>query len=96
MERPMESHERKSPTERAEALAAADEMYIDGVGGCMHTVAHPVKYGILNAAVAAASIPLFGLNAIANTAARIVVAAESRDTKIVDAAAEREKRIGTP
>jgi hypothetical protein len=69
---------RASSAELADMLDKSDRAHIDVLGGALHTIAHPIKSGALNLAVAAITVPLTGFGYVANNLVRLSLAADRR------------------
>jgi hypothetical protein len=87
---------KKTLAEQAQSLADADRAYMDGIGGSMHTVAHPFRYGWRNARVAVYCIFGYGFCALANNLVRLSVAAQIRKTTIAKGITALEASRGRP
>lgn len=73
---------KKSPAEFAELLDKSDRASIDVLGGALHTIAHPVRSGALNVAVAVITLPIAGFGHLANNLVRLSLAADRRQEAI--------------
>jgi hypothetical protein len=70
----MEPNKPYDQAELAEALDKADRAYIDAMGMSLNTLTHPTKAGVLNVAVAAVTLPIFGFSHLLNNLVRVSVA----------------------
>src|SRR6185437_8035576 len=77
---------KKNATEMAEMLDKSDRANIDVLGGAFHTLAHPIKSGAMNVAVAAFTVPLAVFGNLANNIVRLRLAADRRKAMVEDLA----------
>ena len=73
-----------SAAELSDLLDKSERAHIDALGGALHTIAHPIKYGAESVAVAGFTLALTGFGYLATNLVRLSLAADRRKALVDD------------